>query len=511
MPMKLPPKPKRGAKQAGEGVIYARYSSHSQKDISIEQQVEQDSILASDYGIRIIETYADRAISGRTDNRPAFQKLMRDAAKGKFRYVIAWKSNRIGRNMLEALINETKLNDLGVRLLYVEEDFDDSAAGRFAARSMMNVNQFYSENLAEDVRRGMQSNASNCMVTNGLLPFGYKADENLRYAIDEPKDEIVREIFLRVASGETYVDIYTDLNRRGIRTALGREWGRSSFRTLIRNERYRGIYIYEDTRIEGGIPRIVSDELFFKVQEVLKVKKSTKGRHSVNGDYLLTGKLRCGECGDHMVGVSGTGKSGKTHYYYACKGKLAKKCKKQNVRRDDIEENVAKAIRDYVLQKETMNWIADVVIKFQKENQDDPELDIMQSRLADVNVSLKNIMAAIERGIFTATTKERLEELEAEQKQLSTDIKLFTSMHTELTREQVLHWLETFKVGDIEDKKVQADLFNTFLSAVYLYDDGRCKVVFGMGGPSEQSVDIKLIEASEGALESSYKLSLGVP
>ena len=153
--MKLPPKPKRNAKISALCVIYARYSSHAQKDMSIEQQVSLAVALAADLGLTVIETYEDRAISGRSDNRPAFQKMLRDAAAGGFSYVIAWKSSRIGRNMMEAMINETRLADLGVRILYVEEDFEDNAAGRFAARSMMNVNQFYSESMAEDIRRGL--------------------------------------------------------------------------------------------------------------------------------------------------------------------------------------------------------------------------------------------------------------------------------------------------------------------------------------------------------------------
>ena len=173
-PTKHPAKPKRGKKLETEepSVLYGRYSSHNQKDISVEQQFEKGYELAAEYGIKIIGTYADRAVSGRTDKRKDFQRMMSDAAKGKFRYVIAWKSNRMGRNMLEALINEARLQELGVRVLYVEEDFDDTAAGRFAARSMMNVNQFYSENMAEDIRRGLYDNASNCMVANGHLPYG---------------------------------------------------------------------------------------------------------------------------------------------------------------------------------------------------------------------------------------------------------------------------------------------------------------------------------------------------
>ena len=152
-------------------------------------------IFAKEQGIRITATYEDRAVSGKTDRRPNFQRMMKDAEKRKFQYVIAWKSNRMGRNMLQAMMNEARLNDLGVRVLYTEEDFDNTAAGRFALRSMMNVNQFYSENMAEDIRRGLMDNAMQCKVTNGTLPFGYKKDENLHYVLDPPNDEIVREIF----------------------------------------------------------------------------------------------------------------------------------------------------------------------------------------------------------------------------------------------------------------------------------------------------------------------------
>ena len=137
---------KKSKASAGEqvGVIYARYSSHAQKDASIEQQVRECLAFAKDRGVNIIDSYEDRAISGTTDKRVSFQRMMKDAEKGRFRCVVAWKSNRMGRNMLQAMMNEAKLNELGVRVMYVEEDYGDTAAGRFALRSMMNVNQFYS-------------------------------------------------------------------------------------------------------------------------------------------------------------------------------------------------------------------------------------------------------------------------------------------------------------------------------------------------------------------------------
>ena len=117
---------------SGVGVLYARFSSHNQRDASIDQQFAVGRKKASELGIPIVEAYSDYAISGKTDKRPAFQRMMRDAEKGNFQYVIAWKSSRMGRNMLEALMNESKLNTFGVRVVYVEEDYDDTAAGRFA-------------------------------------------------------------------------------------------------------------------------------------------------------------------------------------------------------------------------------------------------------------------------------------------------------------------------------------------------------------------------------------------
>ena len=216
----------------GNAVIYARYSSHNQRDVSIEQQYAACEKFAAEKGYTVIEHYADRAISGRTDNRPSFQRMMKDAHGGSFDFVISWKSNRMGRNMMQAMVNEAKLADLGIRCLYVEEDFDDTAAGRFSLRTMMNVNQFYTENLAEDVRRGMMDNARKCKVNN-KPPLGYRRGADGRYEIYEPDAAIVREIFCRLLDGWSIMDLMTDLNRRGIKTSRGNEWSVQSFQHIL--------------------------------------------------------------------------------------------------------------------------------------------------------------------------------------------------------------------------------------------------------------------------------------
>lgn len=484
------------------GVIYARYSSHNQKDASIEQQVSECTKYAQEIGLHIVETYADRAISGRTDNRPNFQKMMKDAEHGKFQYVIAWKSNRIGRNMLQAMQNESRLNDLGIKCMYVEEDFDDSAAGRFALRSMMNVNQFYSENMAEDIRRGMYDNAAQCKVTNGGLPFGYRASKDLHYELDSPKDKVVREIFERVARREPFVDIASDLNARGIRTRNGKPWGRSSFQNLLHNERYRGIYIYGDVRIEGGVPRIVSDELFFKVQEVLKMKKNPQGKHRGYGDYLLTGKLYCGHCNSPMIGMSGTSAAGELHSYYVChKKRREHACNKKNISRDLIEEAIARAIQVYCLADETIEWIAKSTVAYFKKKEQDPDLLLLESELADTKKSLKNYALAIGRGIFNDTTQEAMLELERKQKDLFEKIAAKRADIIEIREEDIISGLSMMRHGNVKDKKYQSDLFNTFLVRVYLYDDNNLKIIFSFTG-DKNTITIPLSSELTGSSES---------
>ena len=475
-----------------DGIIYARYSSHAQKDASIEQQIEECLKYAKEHGINIVGTYADRAVTGKTDRRADFQRMMKDAEKGHFHYVIAWKSNRIGRNMLQSMMNEARLQSLGIRVLYVEEDFADTAAGRFALRSMMNVNQFYSENMAEDIRRGLYDNAEKCMITNGGLPFGYKKGEDMRYAIDSPKDEIVREIFSRVICGEQFADIARDLNARGIKTSRGREWGKGSFHALLTNERYTGVYIYGDVRIEGGVPQIIDKGLFYRVQEVLKTKKNPQGRHRTNGDYLLTGKLFCGKCKTPMVGISGTSKTGDLHHYYICqKRRTDKSCDKKNVRRDQIELTVATAIRDYVIQDEVAEQLADSAMSFARNYKEQSGIGLLEIQLAENKKATKNLLSAIEQGIVTVSTKERLQELEREQAMLVSRLAEEQASLLNYSRDDIISSMAVYRNGDINSKDFQAKLFDAFLIAVYLYDD-HFRLEFNITGEKKSYLDIAL-------------------
>jgi DNA invertase Pin-like site-specific DNA recombinase len=478
-------------------VIYARYSSANQREASIEQQVEWCTALAARYELQIIDTYADKAISGRTDNRPSFQRMMRDAKQGKFDYVLAWKSSRMGRNMLEAMINDAALREQGVTTIYVEEDFEDNAAGRFALRNMMNVNQFYSEALAEDVKRGMMDNAKKCMV-NGKISFGFRKGSDGRYEIIPEEAEIIREIFYRIIDGWQQSDILDDLNLRGIRTHSGGEWKRQSFGTLLRNEQYIGVYSYNGIRIEGGIPAILDHETFEEVQTILTTKNNPRGRKRNVEDYLLTGKLFCGNCGKPMVGICGTSKTGERHYYYLCQGKHNKSgCDKKNERKEKVEKAVINAVKSIIMDDETIDWLIAGYQEFIDTMRGQSAVKAMEKELAETEKGIENLMRAIEMGIITDTTKARMIELEEKKKDLAARIRIESRMLMDLNPDQLRFSIERFRDKNINDLGYQKELINTFVKAIYVYDD-RLKIVFNRGPGDEAEIPFEEIAAFEG-------------
>ena len=249
-----------------------------------------------------------------------------------------------------------------------------------------------------------------------------------------------------------------------------------------------------DIRIPGGMPRIISDELFYDAQEAYGMKKDNRygrARHGAE-NYLLTGKLYCGHCGGYMVGISGTSKSGEMHHYYACqKHRLEHTCEKKAIRRDVIENAVAQAIMMYCLDDETIDFIVDSTIAYFKQKDHELHIEVMENELAAVQQAISNLMKAIEAGIITSTTRTRLLDLEEQQAKLSAKINTAKAERVEIDRDDLIAGLQLFRAGDVKNKKFLAKLFNTFLIAVYLYNDNRLKIVFSFTG-NHNSVEIPL-------------------
>lgn len=312
--------------------------------------------------------------------------------------------------------------------------------------------------------------------------------------LDEANAAVVREIFTRVAAGDLFVDIARDLNAQGIKTSKGANWNKGSFQSICQNERYRGIYIYGDVRVADGIPRIVSDDLWYRVQEAMRMKKNPVGtRHRVGAeDYLLTGKLRCGHCGSYMTGVSGTSRNGELHYYYTCqKRRTEHACDKKNIRRDVIEPAVAQAIKMYCLTDDVIAWIADRTVEYWEKHDNDLQIEALEQQLEENKKATSNMLKAIEMGIITEATRTRMVELETEQSRLSVQLNAAKDDVVKIDREQIISYLELLQQGDIHDRDFQMELFKNFLVAVYVYDDNRMKLVFSCMG-DQNSVEIPL-------------------
>lgn len=493
-------------------VIYARYSSHSQRDVSIDQQVRACRQYAERNGIDVLQVYEDHALTGTNDRRPGFQKMIRDASLSAWDYVIVYTLDRFARDRYDSAVYKRQLKSHGIRVLSAMENISDDPTGVLMESLLEGLAEYYSAELSRKIRRGMDDNASRCLV-NGSLPLGYVRGSDGRYAVDESEASVVREIYRRVQDHEPFTQIIDDLNNRGIRTKKGRLWNRSSFNRLLSNERYTGIYIYGATRVPGGIPAIIPQQLYDAVQLELSSRKNPRKkvapqrRRRENGIYLLTGKLYCGHCNAPMVGVSGRGRHGDQHFYYVCKSKRDQhSCDKQNLRRDYIEQLIADELKRTIFVPDTMNALADAAIAWQSSRPESSDLANLQKELQSVECAIHNLVHAIEIGVVSESTQNRLIELEHEQKELNRAISVAQAEADQLlTREEILATLELFADGDLDDPDYRAALLETFLHSVYVYDD-HLRVIFTLGNGSQTESVLSFDPSPDGVCISSPNL-----
>lgn len=479
----------------GRAVLYCRYSSHAQRDVSIDQQVKACRQYAEAHSLEILKIYDDRAVSGTNDRRPKFQQMIAEAADLDYEYVLVYSLDRFARDRYDSAVYKRQLRACGKRVISATEAISDDPTGILIESLLEGMAEYYSKELARKSRRGMMDNAEKCLA-NGKQPYGYRRGRDGRVELVEQEAAVVREIFRRVADGEPFADILRDLNARGLKTSTGRAWTDSSFNGMLDNERYTGVYIYADVRVEGGVPQIVDRALFDRVQLRLREKKNPRApqkRRRENGVYLLTGKLFCGGCLSPMVGVSGTGKHGELHYYYACKGRRARSgCGVKPVRRDAIEAEVAAALREHVLTDETIVALADAAMAQQAAMRNDPAAQLRRASLAEVQRGIRNIVAAIEKGVSSPAALQRLSELEREERELRPLVDA-DARRTEdaFTREEYIALLKLYQEGDVEDKRYQEALFDAFLIAAYVYGD-TLKLKFHLGDHRTTDVSIPL-------------------
>ncbi len=456
-------------------VVYARYSpGPNQTEQSIEGQIHDCQKYAAEHGITIIDYYCDRHVSGKEDfNRGEFQRMLRDSEKNLFNCVLTWKVDRFGRNREEIAMNKARLKKNGVKLVYAKESIPDGPEGIILESVLEGLAEYYSADLSQKVKRGMTESAMKGHVLGSACVYGFRKADDKTYAINEQAAPIVQEIFKKYADGDIVPDIVKDLTSRGIYTYKEKPFDTSTIYRMLRNRKYIGEYTYAGVSYEGGIPRIISDELWERVQIRLEQNERRAGKFKSNVKFLLSGKLICAECGQTYSGESGTGKHGEVHRYYKCHGKKTKKtsCSSANFRKEWLEQFVLFHTRYDILTDDMIEYLANEVMKVHEKESSSYLLNSYRKELKDVEKALHNIMKAIEQGIFNDTTAARMQELEGRKNELKLLAAKEELKRVPLTKEHLVYWFEKFRSGDINAEYFQQQLVDVFINQIFIYKD----------------------------------------
>ena len=459
-------------------VAYARYSSAGQRDVSIEQQLQDIRAFAKREGYKIVHEYADHARSGfkNVNARTAFQSMMSAADSGNFDTVICWKVDRFGRNREESALFKGRLRRFGVKVLYAMEPIPEGSAGVLLEGMLEATAEWYSRQLSENVTRGMMDNARRCLY-NGQPVLGYMRGQDGRYAIQPEEAAVVRNIFSLYCSGMSAARISRQLNTQGVKTSRGFSFTPQAILRIVGNDRYTGVYRWGPIAIPDGMPSIVEKSVF---EEAQRMKKKT-ARHVEQGavDYLLTGKAFCGLCGAAMVGDSGTSGDGTRHYYYSCiERKHRKSCRKKSIQKDRLESKVIDFILDVVLSDEQIEKTAAAILALQAEEMKSSPLAAMEAEQAEVQKQIDNINNAIAAGVWSSSTVVKLKDLEATMETLRESVDMLRFSQAQLMdHDAVVFFLHQFTEGDRNDPLHRRYIIDTFVNAVYVYD-GFADLVF---------------------------------
>lgn len=450
-----------------KAVIYARYSSERQTEQSIEGQLTVCKKFARDNGFVILDEYIDRAMTGTNDNRLAFQKMIRDSARQEWQYVIVYKGDRFSRNRIESAIHKKTLRDNGVKLVSATENIPDSPEGIILESLLEGMAEYYSAELSQKVKRGLNESRQKKQFTGGFLLYGWDLVDK-KPVINDSEAAVVLGVHIDYADGKTARYIEERLAREGVRDKRGNLFDMKAIYRMLRQQKYAGDDIY---------PAIVPQDIKDRVNAIIEKNKRAPSRKKSYGNYLLSGKLICGECGGLMTGEAGTSKTGAVYHYYKCfeKKKHTRPCTMPSIKKDDIEDKVFEVCCE-VLNGGFIPHIVDAAYKI---HQEELEANIavinLQSLLSEKEKALSNILKAIEQGIFTSTTKQRLTELEEEVESIKYQIVCEKAKAEEsLTKEDYYDFLSDFMGKQVRNEAFKQEVIDLLIRQVVVFRDRIC-------------------------------------
>lgn len=488
---------------------YIRYSSDNQRDESLEAQIRAIKEFGYAKGYEIVKVYQDKAKSATTDRRPGFQQMIKDSANDIFDVVIVHKLDRFSRDKYDSAQYKRKLKQNGVKLVSVTENLDDSPESVILESVIEGMAEYYSKNLAREVMKGMKETAYQAKHTGGLPPLGYDVNEEKKYVINEREAESVRLIFEMYTARYTLSQMVNELNSRGFKTKAGAIFKHNSINSVLTNEKYTGVYIFnksakkdaygrrnshlqkdpsEIIRIEGGMPQIIDKELYEKAQEILRSRKKSKAVNKAKESYLLSGIIKCGECGYAMYGNRRQAKSKPLYVSYRCgcrKRTSSNVCSNKEIRKEYIEEYVLTELEARIFNDKSIPLLVEGIneeLKKQSEGDEDKR-GIIEKELKDIEKQIGNIVMAITNGFIQEEFKVKMEELKERKAYLEgklVDIEASQSV-TKVTEEDIRGLLAGFKEYVVSKNIPECKNFiQDFVKEVVVYKT-HVEVVFNVG------------------------------
>lgn len=462
-------------------IIYARYSSERQTEQSIESQLRVCNEYAQRNGLNVVDSYIDKAMTGTNDNRPSFQRMLLDAEKSKaWDIVLVYAIDRFGRNSIEIAVNKQKLKKNGKTLISATQrtseniDGTKNLDGILLENVYIGMNQYYSAELSQKVLRGLNESYRKGQYTGGAVIYGYDVVDK-KNVINPEEAEIVKEIFTKYSQGYTAVALAKDLQARGIRTKKGLYITDKKIYKILANTKYNGKIRHGDTIYDNIYPKIIDDITWQKVQDIHAENQHAPGRKKEIYDFILSGKLYCGDCQRPMVGESGTSKLGRIYYYYSCLAKRRKQhpCKLKSVEKQWLEDLVINSTWALLADEGVVRHIAETLCKLhEEENKNNTVIKSLEAQRQNALKASQNLIAAIEQGIITEQTKIRLKELESQIAGLDFDIGQEKQRnYTYLSPDDVEKYLNSIICGDIQEMSVRKLIVKTFVREVILDND----------------------------------------
>lgn len=460
-----------------KAVIYARYSSHSQTEQSIDGQLRVSYEYAKREGYAVVGEYIDRAISGTSaDGRPEFQRMINDAKKQGFEYVIVYKLDRFARNRYDSAVYKHKLTACGVRLISATENISDNPEGIILEAVLEASAEYYSRELSQKVKRGLRESALKGTFTGGTPPLGYKVVDK-KVVIDEEKAPAIKFAFEQYAKGVPKKQIVDTLNAKGVRNSKGKELSINSFNHCLKNRKYIGKVSYGGVEYDSTYPQLIDEETFNRVQAKLAEKAQAPASGKAKQRYLLQGKAFCGHCGVRMLGDSGTSMTGVTHNYYTCgtRKRASKACDKKSEKKDFLEWYVVEQTVEYVLTPERLDFIATRVVEEYDKEFNSGRIKQIEKQIAklerDADKTFNLIMQSESQSIIKRYEKQ-IELLDMQKADLEIDLsKLRIANGIRYTKQDIISWLKQFCKGDLMDEEFRQRIINVFINSIYVYDD----------------------------------------